>query len=146
MDWRELNMAISKAMQNYCGGVKCDALLHEGLDLLESFETEIVPQISCKNPHELMPAHEVFDILTVSKLILHACLSRKTSSEPLFFKRTDSTETDPERDRRFITVRQENGEVIYGSHPLYYFGDLETEYEKRNGDYIRTEQKGAYRK
>ena len=78
--------------------------------------------------------------------ILHACLSRKTSSEPLFFKRTDSTETDPERDRRFITVRQENGEVIYGSHPLYYFGDLETEYEKRNGDYIRTEQKGAYRK
>ena len=146
MDWRELNMAISKAMQNYCGGVKCDALLHEGLDLLESFETEIVPQISCKNPHELMRAHEVFDILTVSKLILHACLSRKTSSEPLFFKRTDSTETDPERDRRFITVRQENGEVIYGSHPLYYFGDLETEYEKRNGDYIRTEQKGAYRK
>lgn len=84
--------------------------------------------------------------LTVSKLILHACLSRKTSSEPLFFKRTDSTETDPERDRRFITVRQENGEVIYGSHPLYYFGDLETEYEKRNGDYIKTEQKGAYRK
>ena len=78
MDWRELNMAISKAMQNYCGGVKCDALLHEGLDLLESFETEIVPQISCKNPHELMRAHEVFDILTVSKLILHACLSRKT--------------------------------------------------------------------
>ena len=115
MDWRELNMAISKAMQNYCGGVKCDALLHEGLDLLESFETEIVPQISCKNPHELMRAHEVFDILTVSKLILHACLSRKTSSEPLFFKRTDSNETDPERDRRFITVRQENGEVIYGS-------------------------------
>ena len=143
MDWRELNMAISKAMQNYCGGVKCDALLHEGLDLLESFETEIVPQISCKNPHELMRAHEVFDILTVSKLILHACLSRKTSSEPLFFKRTDSTETDPERDRRFITVRQENGEVIYGSHPLYYFGDLETEYEKRNGDYIRTEQKST---
>ena len=93
-----------------------------------------------------MRAHEVFDILTVSKLILHACLSRKTSSEPLFFKRTDSTETDPERDRRFITVRQENGDVIYGSHPLYYFGDLETEYEKRNGDYIRTEQKGAYRK
>ena len=66
MDWRELNMAISKAMQNYCGGVKCDALLHEGLDLLESFETEIVPQISCKNPHELMRAHEVFDRLQVN--------------------------------------------------------------------------------
>ncbi|EEG48468.1 FAD-dependent oxidoreductase, partial [Blautia hydrogenotrophica] len=45
MDWRELNMAIAKAMQNYCGGVKCDDLLKEGLDLLESFEKDIVPQI-----------------------------------------------------------------------------------------------------
>lgn len=146
MDWRELNMAISKAMQNYCGGVKCDALLYEGLDLLESFEKDIVPQISCKNPHELMRAHEVFDILTVSKLILHACLSRKTSSVPLCFERVDSDKVDPVEDRRFITVRQENGEVIYGSHPLGYFGDLETEYEKRNRDYIESEQKGAYRK
>ncbi len=84
MDWRELNMAISKAMQNYCGGVKCDDLLKEGLDLLESFETEIVPQICCENPHELMRAHEVFDILEVSKLILYACMARKSSSAPLF--------------------------------------------------------------
>jgi hypothetical protein len=58
----------------------------------------------------------------------------------------DSSEIDPEKDRRFITVRQENGEVIYDSHPLYYFGDLESEYEKRNRDYIENEQKGAYRK
>lgn len=146
MDWRELNMAIAKAMQNYCGGVKCDALLLEGLDLLETFEREIVPQIACKNPHELMRAHEVFDILTVSKLILHACLARKTSSVPLNFARTDSTETDPERDRRFITVRMENGKIVEDSHPLDTFGDLETEYERRNRDYIETEQKGAYRK
>ena len=38
MTWKELNMAIAKAMQNYCGGVKCDALLMEGLDLLTTFE------------------------------------------------------------------------------------------------------------
>ena len=31
MNWKELNMAISKAMQNYCGGAKCEALLKEGL-------------------------------------------------------------------------------------------------------------------
>lgn len=34
MGWKELNMAIAKAMQNYCGGVKCETLLREGLDLL----------------------------------------------------------------------------------------------------------------
>ena len=136
MDWRELNMAIAKAMQNYCGGVKCDDLLREGLDLLESFEREIVPQISCENPHELMRAHEVFDILEVAKLILHACMARKSSSAPLFFERSDYPQVDPEEDRRIITIRQENGKIIEGSVPLGYFGNLKEEYEKRNQEYI----------
>ncbi len=136
MDWRELNMAISKAMQNYCGEVKCRDLLLEGLSLLQSYRGEAVPQICCHNPHELMRAHEVFDILDVSEMILHACLLRESSSEPLCFMRSDFPQTDPEEDRRFITLRQENGEVIKGSVPLDYFGDLEEEYEKRNRDYI----------
>ena len=137
MDWRELNMAISKAMQNYCGEVKCRDLLTEGLSLLESYERDIVPKISCSNPHELMRAHEVFDILEVSKLILHACLLRESSSKPLCFERSDFPEKDPAEDRRFITIRQEDGKVVKGSVPHDYFGDLETEYEKRNQDYIR---------
>lgn len=136
MDWRELNMAIAKAMQNYCGGVKCDDLLKEGLDLLESFEKDIVPQISCENPHELMRAHEVFDILDVAKLILHACIARKSSSAPLFFQRSDYPQMDPEEDKRIITIRQENGKIIEGSVPLGYFGNLKEEYEKRNQEYI----------
>ena len=44
--WKELNMAISKAMQNYCGGVKNDDLLIQGIDLLKSYREEIVPQLS----------------------------------------------------------------------------------------------------
>ena len=136
MDWRELNMAIAKAMQNYCGGVKCDDLLKEGLDLLESFEKDIVPQISCENPHELMRAHEVFDIFDVAKLILHACIARKSSSAPLFFQRSDYPQMDPEEDKRIITIRQENGKIIEGSVPLGYFGNLKEEYEKRNQEYI----------
>ena len=69
MDWRELNKAVSKAMQNYCGGVKNDMLLTQGLELLESYEREYVPALSCQNPHELMRAHEVTDILEVCRLI-----------------------------------------------------------------------------
>ena len=65
--WKELNMAISKAMQNYCGGVRCEALLREGLDLLEQFEQDMVPRLAAANPHELMRTHEVLDILTVSR-------------------------------------------------------------------------------
>lgn len=48
MDWRELNMAVSKAMQNYCGGVKCKALLEEGLALLNSYEKEALPLVKQK--------------------------------------------------------------------------------------------------
>ncbi len=136
MNWRELNMAISKAMQNYCGGVKCADLLKEGLDLLESYEREKVPQLSAVTPHDLMRTHEVLDILEVAKLILNACLMRESSSEPLCFERSDFPEMDPEKDRHFITIRMEDGKPVKGIVEHDYFGDLKEEYEKRNQDYM----------
>lgn len=135
--WKELNMAIAKAMQNYCGGTKCDALLLEGLDLLKSYETDFVPKLSCKNPHELMRTHEVLDILTVAQIVLHASLSRKSSSEPLCFIRNDYPQMDPAEDRCHIAIRQEDGHVVERRVPLDYFGNLKEEYEKRNQDYRR---------
>lgn len=136
MDWRELNMAISKCMQNYCAAVKNEELLHEGLSLLESYKRDAVPQLSCANPHDLMRTHEVLDILEVSTLILNACLLRKSSSAPLCFERSDYPEMDPAEDKKFITIRQENGKIIRGEVQHRYFGDIEEEYIKRNGDYI----------
>lgn len=130
-------MAISKAMQNYCGGFRCEALLKEGLDLLEQFETEMVPRLTASNPHDLMRIHEVLDILTVSKIVLYASLARKSSSEPLYFRRSDYPQMDPEWNRRHILIRQEEGQVKERYLPLDYFGDLQQEYEKRNQDYIR---------
>ncbi len=137
--WKELNMAVSKAMQNYCGGVKCDALLLEGLDLLQSFERDIVPKLTAANPHDLMRTHEVLDILTVAQLVLHASLARKSSSEPLCFRRNDYPEMDPVQDRKHIVIRQENGQAVTRDIPLNFFGKLQTEYEKRNYDYITSE-------
>ena len=136
MDWKELNKAISKAMQNYCGGVKCEALLREGLDLLGRYEKDIVPQLSARNPHELMRVHEVLDILTVAQLVLHASLARKSSSAPLFFERSDYPDLDPEQDRCHIAISQENGVVKERRVPLDFFGGLQEEYEKRNQDYM----------
>lgn len=135
--WKELNMAISKAMQNYCGGIKCDALLLEGLDLLESFERDYVPKLTAANPHDLMRTHEVLDILTVAQLVLHASLARKSSSEPLCFRRSDYPEMDPVCDRKHIVIRQVDGKAITRDVPLGYFGKLQMEYEKRNQEYIK---------
>lgn len=146
MGWKELNMAIAKAMQNYCGGVKCEALLREGLDLLKSFETEIVPRLSASNPHELMRTHEVLDILTVAQIVLHASLERKASSKPLCFRRSDYPEMEKEEERHHIVLRQEDGAVCTREVPLDFFGELREEYEKRNGDYIREREEAGYEK
>jgi succinate dehydrogenase/fumarate reductase flavoprotein subunit len=136
MDWRELNMAIAKAMQNYCGELKCEDLLREGLNVLDAYGREAVPQLTAQNPHELMRIHEVTDILEVSRLIVSACLIRRSSSKPLCFMRSDFPDEDPERDRRFITIRFDGeGNPVEGSVPLGYFGDLETQYERRNAGY-----------
>lgn len=142
LSWKELNAAIAKAMQNYCGGVRCEALLKEGLDLLKRFEEEMVPRLTADNPHDLMRIHEVLDILTVSQIVLHASLARQSSSAPLFFRRSDYPEMDPEADRHHIAIRQENGKVLTRDVPLDYFGDLQTEYEARNGDYIERQKGG----
>ena len=142
LSWKELNAAIAKAMQNYCGGVRCEALLKEGLDLLKRFEEEMVPRLTADNPHDLMRIHEVLDILTVSQIVLHASLARQSSSAPLFFRRSDYPEMDPEADRHHIAIRQENGKVLTRDVPLDYFGDLQTEYEARNGDYIERRKGG----
>ena len=139
----ELNKAVSKAMQNYCGGVKNDMLLTQGLELLESYEREYVPALSCQNPHELMRAHEVTDILEVCRLIIHSCLLRKSSSVPLCFERSDYPQTDPEEDRCFITIYQEDGEIRSRRIPKRYYGDVKTQYEACNQDYIK-EEAGLY--
>lgn len=146
MDWRELNMAIAKAMQNYCGEVKSEEELVEGLSLLDSYEKDALPEVSCHNPHELMRTHEVEDILTVAKMICEACRMRKSSSKPLNFERSDYPEMDPPEDRKFITIRRGgDGKPVRGEKPLDYYrknSDVETEYERHNADYIawRSEQ------
>ena len=144
MNWKELNFAISKCMQNYCAEFKCEELLAEGLDLLNRFSEEYVPQLHCENPHDLMRTHEVLDILEVSKMILEACRMRKSSSAPLCFERTDFPEMDPEEDRKFITIRQVDGKAVRGEVPHDYFGDVEEMYEKYNQDYINGEAKKYY--
>ena len=104
---------------------------------MNTYENEMVPQLSCANPHDLMRTHEVLDILQVAKMIMQACLFRKSSSDELHFYRSDYPEKDPEQDRCFITIRQENGKAVRGEIPLDYYGDIQTEYEMRNQDYIK---------
>lgn len=131
--WKELNDAISKAMQNYCGEIKRDELLLSGVELLERYEKEIVPTAFAANPHELTRLLEVFDILTVSQIILEACLARKQSCEKLEFFRSDD---DGREKAPFIVIRHDGKKTQSRIVPLDYAGDIKENYEKHNADYI----------
>jgi hypothetical protein len=77
----------------------------------------------------------VFDILTVSQIILHSCIARKTSSKALCFNRGDTIHSETENDRKLITVKQFNNKLVIDEKPLGFFGDLKENYEKYNQDY-----------
>lgn len=139
VSWKELNEAVAKAMQNYCGAVKRDELLYSGQELLRRYEKEVVPMTYAANPHELTRLLEVFDILTVAQLILEACLTRRQSCEKLQFFRDDE---DGQPMAPFLCIHKAaDGRVVHREVPLDYAGNLKENYEKYNQDYI-SEKKG----
>ncbi|MFB6340192.1 FAD-dependent oxidoreductase [Saccharicrinis sp. FJH62] len=133
--WKELNEGIAKTMQNYCGGIKYDDLIQTGLLRLEEYEKHIVPNTFAYNPHELIRLLEVFDILTVSKMILHASLQRRVSSKPLCFERGDNEKKETERDKKLIVIKQKDETVNVRDLAVDFFGDLKENYERNNPDY-----------
>lgn len=128
--WQDLNMSISKIMQNYCGDIKSEELLRTGLDLLKQVKEHEAPLVTAENPHELMRTLEVFSILTNAKIVLNACLARKASSKYLHFNRSDYPNIDPPEWHKFITVECINNSVKIGELPVDYYGDLSENYEK----------------
>ena len=123
--WKELNEAIAKTMQNYCGEVKCDGLLKTGLEELKKYEQAVLPHLYAANPHELMRLIEVENILTVAQLIIHSCLNRRRDCKQAHFYRSDG-ETGPSEP--FIVVRKTQDGVKARQVPLDFAGDLRTNY------------------
>jgi hypothetical protein len=101
-----------------------------------------LPSTHAFNPHELVRLLEVFDILTVSQIIMHSCIARKTSSKPLCFERGDSVKSSDGEDRKLITIKKIKDKVIMGSIPVDFFGDVKENYEKHNLDYIKSKKHG----
>ena len=115
ISWKELNEAIAKTMQNYCGEIKSDGLLKTGLEELEKYERFVLPRLSAANPHEL----------TVAELIMHSCLSRRRDLKQAHFYRSDAEEGPSEP---FIAVRKTQAGVKSRQVPLDFAGDLQTNY------------------
>lgn len=76
-------------------------------------------------------------MLTHAQIIIHASLARRASSKFLGFNRIDYPQLDPPEWHKFITVKQDNGEVKTGELSLDYCGNLKENYAAHNRDYIK---------
>ena len=109
--WKELKAGLCRVMQDYCNEIKNEEILNIGLKWFESIEECEAQEVYARNPHELARVIECFTHLTMGKVIIHACLARKASSNGLIFNRLDYPEVDPPEWNKFITIRKENSEI-----------------------------------
>ncbi len=130
IDWKELECGIGKAMQDYCGDVKTEELMKIGLTSLDEIRRAEASTLYARNPHELMRALEVLDILTCAQIIVHSCLARKASTRWFGFQRLDYPEQDPPEWRKWVVVRLEDGQVKTRKVALDYYEDLRENYER----------------
>jgi hypothetical protein len=129
-------MANSKNMQNYCGDIKHDTLLDIGLSVIQDYEKNFLSETFAYNPHELTRLLEVFNILTISQIILHACKARNKNSKSLCFTKAGSLEERPS-EAHLIVLKNKREKVKVRRLPIDFYGDFKENYEKYNGDYIK---------
>ena len=135
VEWRELHSGLTRAMQYFVSEFKTERLLKMGLEEIERIEAEAVPQLFAHDPHKLMRSLEDLSMIEYAKVIIHASLARKASSFPLGFNRIDYPEIDPDEWYKFLTFKQENGQIQAGELPPRFWGDMVKQYEAHNKDY-----------
>jgi succinate dehydrogenase/fumarate reductase flavoprotein subunit len=135
IEWKELHSGITRAMQYFVSEYKTERLLKMGLGELERLEAEAVPRIFAHDPHKLMRAMEDLSMLEYAKIIIHASLARKASSNIMNFHRIDFPKTDPAEWYKFLTFRLESNRIQTGELPPRFWGDMAKQYEAHNKDY-----------
>jgi succinate dehydrogenase/fumarate reductase flavoprotein subunit len=116
--WKELNYALARVMQDYCGKYKNELTLNHGLRLLKEIKENEGAAAYASNPHELGRTIECFSLITVGELLMHSALARKCSSIYLDFNRLDYPQMDPPEWTKLIPIRMEDDKVKVREVPL----------------------------
>jgi succinate dehydrogenase/fumarate reductase flavoprotein subunit len=109
--WKELNYAISKVMQDYCGKYKNELTLSLGLRLLNELKENEAAAAYAANPHELGRMLECFSLITLGEMVMHASRQRKASSVYIDFYRLDYPDLDPPEWNKLLVLRQEESKI-----------------------------------
>ena len=118
--WKEVNIAICKIMQDYCGEYRSEETLKMGLRLLGEVRESEASMVYAGNPHELARALESQMIITVGEMVVQASLARKASSAALNFHRLDYPIQDPPEWQKLLPIRQEGDRVEVRELPQNY--------------------------
>ena len=127
--WKELNAGVCKIMQDYCGETKTEEMLKLGLKWHDELEAGEAATACARTPHELLRLLEVYNIMTINRVILESCRARRASNTRMNFKRLDSPAVDLPEWNKWITIKLDNDLVTTGSLPLDYHGDMAKNYE-----------------
>jgi succinate dehydrogenase/fumarate reductase flavoprotein subunit len=116
--WKELNHAIARIMQDYCGKYKNEGVLTRGLALLHELRENEAAAAYAANPHELGRTLECFSLIDMGEMVMHASLARRCSSLYLDFYRLDYPEMDPVEWEKLLPIRRQEDGVKTRELPL----------------------------
>ncbi len=119
--WKEINHAIARLMQDYCGKYKNEQTLKMGLRLLRELKETELTSAYASNPHELGRLLECSSLVDFGEAMMQASLARRASNTILDFHRLDHPEMDPPEWNKLLPIKQVDGKVNARELPLDYF-------------------------
>ena len=121
----ELECAIRYICETYIGTFKSEGKLREGMRRLRTLKRDFLPRMAAKNPHYLMRAMEVRNIMDLVEVHFAATFERKETRGS--YIRLDYPEMDTSRDGFITLSRLKDGEPILEKVEL---PDMNPEYMK----------------
>ena len=115
----ELENTVRKVVTDYVGFEKLEAKLQKCIAMLDGIEAGYMPALAAHDPHELMRALELQDILTVGRVHAQAAMLRTESRLVPWHYRMDYPEQDDEHWRRSLILWQENGQMHHDVTPIW---------------------------
>ena len=106
----EMECAIRFICGEYAGSLKSEGRLREGMRRLGTLKRVFLPKLKADNPHYLMRALEVRNIIDLAELHMEACLERKETRSS--HSRADYPEPDPALEDMLLFQRLENGKKV----------------------------------
>ncbi|MBW1945823.1 MAG: FAD-binding protein [Deltaproteobacteria bacterium] len=108
--WKEANLALQQIMADYAGvEVRSETLLKAGLKYLKDLQDKVTNSLMAENSHTMMRCLETMDLMDCGELIFRTALERKETRG--MHRRSDFPFTNPLLQAKFLTIRQEKGQV-----------------------------------